>query len=347
MNTDPRKILFIVVTRIGDTLFTTPAIKAVADAYPNGKIAVYAHPKRQHVFINLPFIHQLSSITKVSCLIRGWLFPKEFDLAFIYGHDIALIKYGLRASKLTIAFQQKEDWLNQKLFRSVTPPKHNTIHAVHRALLLPRSIEIKTNNFRLSYSPTSREIFAANQILFNNQTHNQRPLVALKIASFPTKPYRNWPMINFFLTCKEILKEYPTAHFLILGGPDETETPKELKGLLSTKATLFSGESALDLRGLGALLSLVDLYIGVDTGPTHIMSAFNIPMIVMYHCASPAKIYGPLQHPCANLIQHTTQKKICKEESSLSEVSQQDIIPIALKSLAKFRSHPHDQNHPH
>lgn len=347
MNTDPRKILFIVVTRIGDTLFTTPAIKAVGDAYPKAKIAVYAHPKRRHVFINLPFIHQLSSITKVTCLIRGWLFPKEFDLAFVYGHDVALIKYGLRASKLTIAFQQKADWLNQKLFRSVPPPQHNTIHAVRRALLLPKSIGIKTNNLRLSYSPSSREVFAANQILFNNQILSQRPLVALKIASFPTKPYRNWPMINFFLTCKEISKECPTAHFLILGGPDEREAPKELKDLLATRATLFSGESALDLRGLGALLSLTDLYIGVDTGPTHIMSAFNIPMIVMYHCASPAKIYGPLNHPYAHLIQHTTQQKTCKEESSLSEVSSQEIIQIALKSLAKFRSHPHDQNHQH
>ena len=61
---NPNSILFIIVTRIGDTLFTTPAIRAAAERYPNAEITVLAHPKRAEVLLNIPFINKVGIIEK-------------------------------------------------------------------------------------------------------------------------------------------------------------------------------------------------------------------------------------------------------------------------------------------
>ena len=87
----PASILFIVVSRIGDTLFATPAIRAVAAAYPGARITVLGHPKRAEVFEHLPFVYRVGSITKGRATWRGWLVGKSFDLAFVFGFDQALV----------------------------------------------------------------------------------------------------------------------------------------------------------------------------------------------------------------------------------------------------------------
>ena len=62
------KILVIVVSRIGDTLLTTPAIKSIANHYPNSKITILAHPKRLEVLSNLDFVHSYGKVDKTCSL---------------------------------------------------------------------------------------------------------------------------------------------------------------------------------------------------------------------------------------------------------------------------------------
>ena len=53
----------------------------------------------------------------------------------------------------------------------------------------------------------------------------------------------------------------------------------------------------LSLRRTLALMAKLDLYVGVDTGPTHLAGALGIPMVAMYHCLHPGRYLAPLEHP--------------------------------------------------
>src|SRR5262249_4143365 len=132
--------------------------------------------------------------------------------------------------------------------------------------------------------------------------HANRPLIGLQVASFPTKAYRDWPIEHFEALCERILEQWPEAHFLIFGGTLEKDRTDALAKRLGRHATLFAG--TLTLRQSASLMNLVDLYIGVDTGPTHIMGALHRPMIALYHCYSPSRVLGPLDHPCCYIIDH-------------------------------------------
>ena len=52
------------------------------------------------------------------------------------------------------------------------------------------------------------------------------------------------------------------------------------------------------------MMACTDLYIGVDTGPTHLFGALVKPMVVLYHPSLPSALYKPLAAPALYAIDH-------------------------------------------
>lgn len=329
----PRSILFIVVSRIGDTLFATPAIRAVAQAYPEAEITVLGHPNRAEVFRHLPFVTQVGTITKHSAPWRGWLGGKAYDLALVYNFDQPLVAYALRVARQVVAFRQQDAALNRRLHRCVEPPAFQSEHAVRQLLRLPAALGVVPDGLRLAYRASEVEMAAARARLDAAGCGRASPLIGLQVASFPTKAYRDWPVEHFAELCERIATRWPQAHFLIFGGPEEKTRTVWLKGRLGSRASLFAGQ--LSLRETTALMGLTDCYVGIDTGPTHLMSTWDIPMVAMYHCLSSAAHTGPLDHPLAYLIDHpATGSERCGETSAMAEISVDAVLAQVERALA-------------
>jgi heptosyltransferase-3 len=324
-----QKILIIIVSRIGDTLLTTPAIKSIADYYKDADITVLAHPKRYTVLQHLPFVHNVGHISKNTAIWKG-RFRKVYDLAFVYGYDESLVLYAIRVSNKVIAFEQRDNKINNKLYRAVKFPTSQGKHFVDLWMTLPHSININTSTRRLSLFTTKKEQLFAHGILIKAGLENKL-LIGLQVASFPTKAYRDWPIEYFLELCNKIIKKHPNAHFLIYGGCAEKEKEKSdwLFDNLKGYATSFVG---MPLRETAAIMSQTHLYIGVDTGPTHIMSTLNISMVVLFHCQLKSKNYGALDHPHYFAIDHPNTID-CSEESAMSEISVKTVFNVVCKAL--------------
>lgn len=314
----PKTILVINVTRIGDTLFTTPVLRALAAAWPQAAITVLAHPKRAEVLAHLPFIRRLGTIDKQRAPFLGRFFGKRYDLALVYGHDAPLIDYGLRVAHRVVAFRQANDGLNRRLYRVVDEPPSHAEHAVERALRLPAAIGVPAAGKRLALTLTETEQAWARQRLEQEGLASARPLIGLQVASFPTKAYRDWPVEHFAALCEKILGQWPAAGFLIFGGPEEKARTAWLKTRLGARAALLAGR--LSLRQTAAMMSRVQAYVGVDTGPTHIMSTFDTPLVGLYHCRLPHGIYGPLEHPADFGVDHPRAGGDCSESTPMAEI---------------------------
>ncbi len=317
----PHDILVINVSRIGDTLLATPAIRALAAAWPAAAIDVLGHPKRVEVLRHLPFIRRVNAISKKSAPWRGWggLLGKPYDLALVYGHDAALIRYALRVAREVVAFRQSDDRLNRRLALAVEPPAFQSDHAVHLALSLPRALGVPAAGLRLAYAVTDAERDWAQRTLARALPIGATPLIGLQVASFPTKAYRDWPIESFMALCARIRQHWPQAHFLIFGGKAEHQRTETLNAHLAGAATSFAGR--LSLRQTGALMSQLDLYIGVDTGPTHLMSAFDIPMVGLYHGFSRSELLAPLEHPCLRAVDHPLAGPRCPTTASMADIT--------------------------
>lgn len=331
--------LFINVARIGDTLLATPAMRAVAAAHPGCSITALGHPKRVEVLEGLPFLERVGGITKNTAPWRGRIGGRRYDCAFVYGYDEPLVAYALRVAERVVAFRQKSDALNRRLHCCVQEPDYHSMHAVHHRLSLVDAIGIRAAGPRLSYLVTENESAWARARFAADVPAGASPLVGLHVATFPKKTFRRWPIEHFALLAERIYGEWPDAHFLIFGGDEEPERVRWLKERLAGCATLYAAR--LSLRESAALMSLTDLYVGLDTGPTHMMSAFDIPMVSLHHCRIPSRAIAPLDHPCCLAIDHPRlDRGDCTDETPMSEIGVETVFTAVCAALAKHPPRP-------
>ncbi|MBF0428618.1 MAG: glycosyltransferase family 9 protein [Magnetococcales bacterium] len=310
--------LFIHVTRIGDSLFATPAMRAIAETYPGARIDVLGHPKRAEVFENIPFIQNIGQVTPKTAWMRGRLRSHTYDWAFVYGFDEPLVSLGLRLATQTVAFRQRNEKLNQQLTHLVEPPPFQSEHAIKQLLRLPASMGATTENLRIAYATTPQEQKNAQRVL-GDFAHGTGPLIGMQPCSFPTKSYRDWPISHFQELCLKIAQHWPTARFVIFGGPDDRPKTQPLADSLQNKALHLTGK--LSLRQTGAVMPFLQLYLGVDTGLTHMMRALDTPMVLLYHCLSLPDQTGPLQHPHCQFLTLSPGNRPCNQTLSLGEIT--------------------------
>lgn len=326
-------ILVVQVSRIGDTLLATPALRALAAAFPEAQLTCLAHPNRVEVLQGLPYIHHLGRITKKLAPLRGWLPGRSYDLAVVFGFDQPLLAYALRVAHRVVAFRQGNPALDARLWRAVDKPAFQSRHAVDYQLALTDAIGLPSAGKHLSYVVSADERKWAGDHRASLRARGAQPLIGLQIASFPTKGYRDWPVANFIELCRRIRAEHSHAHFLILGGKLERERTRALHTALADCSTHYAG--SLTLRQTAALMNEVDLYVGVDTGPTHIMGALHRPMVAMYHGYSPSRLLAPLEHPCLWTVDHPRAGQgSSPEDYPMSDVPVDTVLAKVREALA-------------
>lgn len=325
------EVLVIIVARLGDTLLVTPTLRALKAATPQGRLTVLAHPKRMEVLQHLPFIDVLAGVTKNSAPLRGWIGKRRYDVALVYGHDALLLRYAMRASHAVIAFEQRDMALNRRLAHVVAEPSAPE-HAVLHRLSLLAPLGLSSSDLRLAYSATADERGWARQWLAA-QVPSGRPLIGLQIASFPTKAHRDWPVSSFQELIDRIASTHAQARFLLLG--DAAAAAKAAPLLAANPRQLALAAGKLSLRQSAALMAELDLYIGVDTGPTHIAGALGIPMVALYHCAYPGRNLVPLQHPASIMIEHPLTGSSAATTASMADLPVAAVWQAAMELLAR------------
>jgi heptosyltransferase-3 len=328
---DGARILIINVSRIGDTLLATPAIRAIARAFPGADVTCLGHPKRVEVLANLPFVQHIGAITKKLAPWMGRFGGKRYDWAFVFGYDRPLVKYALRVADKVVAFRQGDPDIDGRLHKAVPPPGFQSAHAVRMLLSLPAAVGIEPAGLRLAYSVTDGEKSWASKELAH-LADGTGPLIGLQVASFPTKGYRDWPLEHFIALCERIRQRYSRAYFLIFGGTLEKQRTEALYRHFSDCSTLFAGR--LTLRQTASLMDRLDLYIGVDTGPTHIMGSLHRPLIALYHPTASSYLIGPLEHPCFYPVDHPKAGQGAALETPMAEIDVETVWRQVTAALA-------------
>jgi heptosyltransferase-3 len=325
----------IYVSRIGDTMLVTPAVRALAQAWPAARVDFIGSAKSAEVFQHLPFVSRVRSLSKKRARLLGRFGRPSYDLALVYGYDGdgPFVEYALRIARNVIAFRQKKASLNPKLLAAVEKPAYGTCHAVDYALALVKPLGIPSAGRFLSYCVSAEERRWAQGELAPLREKRRSPLFGVQVASFPTKAYRDWPIENFVEVCKRAREHYPDSHFLIFGGPDERDRTLRLHGELRGCSTHYAGR--LTLRQTAALMQQIDLYVGVDTGPTHIMGALHRPMVALYHPYSPSRLLAPLEHPCLYAVDHPAAGTGCGPETPMAGITVDEVWSRVRQALER------------
>ena len=313
-------VLAVVVARIGDTLLATPALRALR--HHAGHLAVLAHPKRMEVLENLDFIDTLGGITKASAAWKGYWPSRRHDVAICYGRDAALLRYCMRVSRQTVAFDYPElRAMDGTKIRRVPVPVESSLHAVRERLLLAEAIGARADDLRLAYVVSKQEHAAAQAWLageISGYAGGAQRLIGLQPRSFPTKAHRDWPASNFIELARRLAHDDPQCRIVLLGDGAAAALAPEFEQALPGRCVVAAGR--LSLRQSAAVMSLLSLYVGVDTGPTHIAGALGIPMVALYYPAYPGRNLQPLDNPKCIAIEHPATSEGASMEAHMSGI---------------------------
>ena len=314
------RVVVICVARIGDTLLSTPVLQAIKDACPDGEVTCLAHPKRLEILQGLSCIDRLAGITKKTAWWQGRLGAKRWDYALVYGRDDELEKYALRAAHRVIGFARAGAEGQSPLFHVAVAPPANIVHAVDERLMLAQALGIQARSRRLLYQISAPEMAAADRWVRHRIRSDGKRLIGLQFASFPTKAYRDWSVDHVIALGNKILQRYDDVTLLCLGGSADARKGQAVATALGSRCENIAGE--LTLRESSAVMSRLSLYIGVDTGPTHVAGALGIPMVVLYHCRHRGRHLMPLEHPAPIVvIEHSQTDQDCSTETPMSDIS--------------------------
>lgn len=346
----PQRILCMYVARFGDTLLMSVVLKALAKQYPGAQIDFLGHAKRIQVLENLPFIRHLGAICKKSARIKGWFAQlmgrKPYDVAFVWGHDAELVDYAKRVSKHVVISSQ----CNQKRQNAVDavidyPADTLKIREADDKPLtqwlldIPeKSLGFKATDHTCEYIVTPAERALAKELLQNATAAQQLPtLIGLVVESHPSAPHRDWPLDKFSELTTRLHQRYPDAWFVVISGGLAAPKLKQLKAAAGSQLVDFGGR--LSMRESVAIMAQLDLYIGVDTGPTLFAAALGIPSVMMFHCMRAARlVINPIKPDNVTAIDHPLAREYCSLNTPMGQVSVGTVYEAACKYLDALQS---------
>ncbi|KAA1194806.1 glycosyltransferase family 9 protein [Photorhabdus heterorhabditis] len=323
-----KNILVIIIARFGDTLLVTPVIRALKQKWPDANIDVMAHKRTKQILENISDINQLTAFSKGKAKWCGWFTRRHYDIALVYNDDKPLLQYAKRKSRLTVSFSDKSllqpDWLTVKKPEQLMP-------AQQERAMLASAIGVEVSDWQLNYCISEEELHFANSFMRQNHLDNT-PLIGFQLQSFPAKAYRDWPVERFYKLAQYIYSHYPHSHIMLLGSTDGEIAAQSLAERLGVeKCTSLAGK--LTMRQNAAMMSKLDLYVGVDTGPTHLAGALGIPMVAMYHSFHPGRFLAPQQHPHLVVIEHPIHYMQATREDPMSVISVEQVWQATQKLL--------------
>jgi len=260
------RVAVIRLRSLGDCVLTTPAISLLKQARPDLRIALVVEDAFAPVFAANP---------DIDCLLR----PSVSEIYRIRPHLALNLHGGATSVRLIVASRAP-------LRAGFNHFRFKPIYNVH----IPRAQEILNVDRKVHTAEhlASAIFFLGAEAgpiprarLFANQQTRPRPYAVLHpMASAPEKI---WPHSNF-LALADHMQRSLGLEPIFISGPGEN-----LHAF--NPYTCFEGASLEEIK---SLLAGASLFVGNDSGPAHMASAFGLPVIVLFGSSDP-DIWRPWQ----------------------------------------------------
>ncbi len=330
-----KKILVIRLDHIGDLLAATPVFRIIKENYPNAKLDVLIAKYNKDIVRNNPFIDEIIAYDtpwfkrKNKRLIK----PREFikyvialhkqhydvgidlrgDLRHIMLMWLAGIKYKIGYGITGGGFLLDKEVSFQQ-----------GVHEVQHNLDLLKAIGLEaTRRKNEFFIPDEDKNFAEGLYTEKGLSNKDFVVCIHPSAGYLSKKWlgKKWSEVIFRLN-KEL-----NAKVIIVGAKGEKALCDNMKEISSVKVIDVVGKTKLGQ--LAALLKKANLFIGTDSGPSHIASAMSTPCVILYSGTNDPAQWAPLGKkifiiqkdvPCKGCQKLKCANNICMDLITVDEV---------------------------
>ncbi len=273
------KILVIAMPYLGDVLLATPLIHSLRVAYPNAQIDVLVFKSTQIMLegnsdiSNVITVQHRASFYEKCQLI--WRIFRHYNAVFALPSNDRAFFYSLCAAPLRINAvppKPKTGWWKRFFVSHWVEFDDDKTHTVLQHLKLLDLVGIEP---RYQLVPP--------------QTVNKYPLPPnLKYAVLhccPQWTYKQWTAENWLSVARHLLSLNITPVFSGGNAADEMAYIENLTTQLPKTVINLAGKTSL--AELAEIIKNAQLFIGVDTGATHLAAVTGIPVITLFGATNP------------------------------------------------------------
>ncbi|MGQ9618801.1 MAG: glycosyltransferase family 9 protein [Candidatus Aminicenantia bacterium] len=302
-----KKLLIVRLRMIGDVIMTTPSLKILRRALPETKIYYVVEPPQDEILRGNPDLDELLIIKRKAHFLELLKFIKRlraenFDLAIDFhgGPRASLITFLSGASlKVGYSYSPRRVFYDIKVERGV---KDGYIHSVVNQLNLVKSLGIKTEEIPPLFMPDiegeKKEMFE--KYMNENGLKNKNFLVFHVSAG---NIYREWGIENW----KTLIKMLSEIKIAIIGSKEDLVYEENIKF-----PNVYSFIGKLNLKEARELIKRSLLFVGPDSGPMHIASTTETPIIALFGPTTP-QVFRPWKKD-AIIIEGSTECRPCNQK---------------------------------
>lgn len=271
---------------LGDTIITTPLIRALHVLYPEAKISFCVRPEHADLFYNVPFINEViifdkrntqkgfSGLLKFVKVISSYQFDLIIDLHLSLRSTtlFSMVKnsyiVGFSSAVMSYLFNKRVE-------------KKQELCEVERNLMILSALcdDFTLDEAKKIGGPLTTYIdehLKNNTLSYFHTASPDKKVIGIAPGSvWPTKRY---PVEYFARVAEELYnKGYAIALF---GGKDDKESLDEFAKLFQYPYYDFAYKTSL--KELPAILSACDLLISNDSGAMHIAISGGTPVVAVF-----------------------------------------------------------------
>lgn len=291
-------ILLLRLRLIGDVVFTTPAIRALARRFPDARLTYVVETSASPVVAGNPHLAEVVSVPHA----RGWrrliddvrlarrLRASKFDVAIDFhgGPRSAWLAWASRAPVRVGYDVQGRTWMYTNVVhrprelraRHSVENQWDLLAEVDPALARPADPEVDRVDMPADPAARARVDARLRAIGVPGDAH----VIVLHVSA--GNPFRRWPEASFALLASDLATGGTNRWVLLAGGPSDHDATTRVLAAARGKAgrvghRIVDGEG-LSLAELRALMDRAALFIGGDSGPLHVASTSDVPIVGLY-----------------------------------------------------------------
>ena len=306
LNGVPR-MLIIRFSAIGDVVRVLPALHALRDAFPHAQIDWAIEPKSLDVIAGHPALDQIHVFERPEGLWEGTRCFREFCATIKNNHyDMVLDFHGILKSGLVMRASRAKDRY------AFTPPRSREMshlfanqrvdlpstqmNRIRENLAMSQLVGAAGTNLDVILTVPEETQDAVEEYI---QTEFQSGKQLVAVHAPVERPEKQWPLENY-ATLVDLLLADGRFEVLLTWGPGQRAIAATVQEM--AKRNPHIAPETPDLKHYAWLVKQCDLYFGGDTGPMHIASAMDVPVVAVFGGTSPAK-HHPMRLPSTVLYE--------------------------------------------
>ena len=283
-NSAPQSLCILRLSALGDITHALPIFHTIRQAWPNTKITWIIGKAEYELIKHLQDVEFIVFDKKAGFSayrdIRNKLKTKHFDILLHMQMSLRASLISLLVkSKVKIGFDKKRAKDGQWLFTNKKIHHKEKQHVIDSFFCFTESIGIQEKKYDWDIPLLAEDVQSSKKLLNIDSKY-------IIISPCSSKAYRNWNAQGYAAVADYINEKYNFSVVLTGGNSSiEQEYAAEISQKSSCPAHNLVGKTSV--RELLSIINEAEFMISPDSGPAHMATAMNTPVIGLYATTNP------------------------------------------------------------